>query len=169
MSYVRNFISDYCIIDLETTGLTASSCQIIEIGALKIRNGQIVEQYNQLIKPTCYIPDIVTQLTGITNQDVQNQPTIEEGIPDFLQFIQNDLLIGHNIRFDLSFLKQHVQLLNDYSDTLHLAQKYLPGQPSYKLSALQKSLHLSKNTHRSLDDCQTTYELYEYIKSQQRK
>ena len=163
MKYVRNFVSDYCVLDLETTGLSPDSCQIIEIGVLKVRDGQVVDSFCQLVRPTCMISSFITSLTGISNEMVKNCLTIDEVVPSLLDFIGSDLLVGHNMKFDLSFLSRVVSLSNSYSDTLHLSQRYLQ-LPSYKLSYLQSYLGLSKNTHRSLADCQTTYELYEYLK-----
>ena len=164
MKYIRTFTDDYCVIDLETTGLSAATCDIIEIGILKIRSGKVVDTYCQLVHPSHPISSFITHLTGIDNSMVANSPTIETVLPSMLAFIGNDLLVGHNMKFDLSFLLKHVSLTNAYSDTLHMAQKRFPQLSHHRLSDLQSYLHLSKNTHRSLADCQTTYELYEYMK-----
>ena len=119
-----DIINDYCVIDIETTGLDSKYDEIIEISALKVRNNKVIDQYTNLVKPKqrifvdndekdfCvengekvkYIDEFITDLTGITNQMLQNAPNISEVLPSFNEFVKDDVLIGHNVNFDINFL-----------------------------------------------------------------
>ena len=103
---------DYVCVDIETTGISPQHAQIIEIGALKVRDGEVVDTFSQLIDPGVSVPPEITALTGITTEMVEGQPTIDEVLPNFIAFAGDDLLLGHNIRFDFSFLKQNAINLN---------------------------------------------------------
>ena len=105
-------IKDYVCVDIETTGIRPKWDRIIEIGAVKVRDGKVVDTFSELICPGVPIPSRITQLTGITNEMVTGKSKIEEVLPRFVEFAENDLLLGHNIRFDYSFLKQNAINLN---------------------------------------------------------
>ncbi len=92
-------------IDVETTGLNPELSEIIEIGAVKVEHGKITAEYSQLVKPQRSIPEHITHLTGISDNDVTNEPPIKEIIPDFLDFINGFKLLGQNVGFDVSFLR----------------------------------------------------------------
>ena len=100
-------IKDYVCVDIETTGIRPKWDRIIEIGAVKVRDGKVVDTFSELICTGVPIPSRITQLTGITNEMVTGKSKIEEVLPRFVEFAENDLLLGHNIRFDYSFLKQN--------------------------------------------------------------
>lgn len=166
-NYVRKIISDYCVIDTETTGLSSYYDEIIEVGILKIRDGKIVDQYSQLIKPNNAIDDFITYLTGITNKMLVNQPSIKEVEGEILDFLGDDIIVGHNTSFDIRFLNASFKetLKNEYMDTMIFSRKIYPQLPHHRLSDLAKFLNLANNQHRALADCTTTYQLYETIKS----
>lgn len=166
-NYVRKIISDYCVIDTETTGLSSYYDEIIEVGILKIRDGKVVDQYSQLIKPNNAIDDFITYLTGITNKMLVNQPSIKEVEGEILDFLGDDIIVGHNTSFDIRFLNASFKetLKNEYMDTMIFSRKIYPQLPHHRLSDLAKFLNLANNQHRALADCITTYQLYETIKS----
>lgn len=99
------FPSNYIVFDIETTGLNPKQDEIIEIGAVKIVNHQVVDTFSELIRPNQKISSFITQLTGITNEMVQEAKDIETVLAEFLLFINDQILIGHNVQFDLSFIR----------------------------------------------------------------
>lgn len=158
---------DNCIVcDLETTGFS-SNAEIIEIAALKIINGTVTDTFQTLIKPSTAIPSFIQKLTSITNEMVQDSPSIQEVVPSFLDFIGDFPLIGHNIStFDLPFLNRvllhtlNLELKNDFIDTLILARKKL-SLDNYKLSTIAEYFSVDTgNAHRALTDCYITYECF---------
>lgn len=165
-NYIHEIIDDYCVVDTETTGLSAYYDEIIEIGILKIRDNQIVDQYEQLIHPVYEIDSFITELTGITNEMVAGMPEIQDVKDEVLSFIGDDVIIGHNTSFDLRFLNAGFQteLQNKYMDTMQFARKVYPELSHHRLSDLTKHLNLHTNMHRSLADCISTKELYDVIK-----
>lgn len=166
--YVKEIINDYCVLDLETTGLSAEYDEIIEIGILKVRNNQIVDRFEQLIKPKYEIDDFITKLTGITNEMLSDKPSIQNIKNEVLDFIGNDTIVGHNTSFDIRFLNNSfdVNLENKYIDTMQFARKLFPELEHHRLTDLSKHLNLSNNAHRSIADCITTKDLYDKIKEE---
>lgn len=164
--YVKKIVQDYCVLDLETTGLSWQDDKIIEIGIVKVRNQKIVDKYSQLINPQRKINSFITQLTGISNEMVINMPCIDDIKNDILDFIGNDIIIGHNTSFDLNFLANAFDkdINNEYMDTLQFSRKVYPYMKHHRLADMVELLHLSHNEHRSLADSIATYELYEHLK-----
>lgn len=160
-------LDDYCVIDTETTGLSPYSNEIIEIGILKVRQGQITDRYAQLVMPRQSINSFITQLTGITNEMVAGMPRIGDVKQEVLDFLGNDLIVGHNTSFDIRFLNAGFQnaIRNEYTDTVHYARKLYPELRHHRLTDLAQYLHLSNNEHRALADCITTHQLYEVMKA----
>ncbi len=152
----------YVAIDIETTGLDPEKDCIIEIGAVRFSNRRVEAEWSSLIKPTKNIPSFITQLTGITNDMVRKAPTIQDVIGDLAHFVGNCPIVGHNIRFDLSFLqKQHILWNNHVIDTYELASVLLPTASRYNLGVLAQSLGiLLPATHRALDDARVTHALF---------
>lgn len=165
-NYTRKIIDNYCVLDTETTGFSAYYDEVIEIGILRVRNNQVVEQYQQLIKPTYPIDAFITQLTGITNEMVEGMPSILEVKNQVLSFICDDTLLGHNTSFDIRFLSAGFDqpIDNEYMDTMQFSRKLFPELSSHRLSDMTKYLGLSPNGHRSIADCIATKELYDTIK-----
>ncbi len=170
-NYVKKIIDDYCVLDTETTGLSPSYCSIIEIGILKVRNNQIVDKYSQLIEPPFKIEPFITSLTGISNRMVAGKPKIQEVKDLVLDFIGNDIILGHNTNFDIRFLNASFNdaIDNLYMDTMQFARKLYPELSTHSLTNLVNYLSLSNNEHRALADCIATKELYDVIKNTMNK
>lgn len=168
MKYVRKIVNDYCVVDLETTGLSAEFDEIIELAALKIKGNEIVSKYQQLVKPTYEIDEFITELTGITNDMVADQPSIDEAIQSFLDFIEGETIVGHNTSFDIQFIQKAAkkELNNEYIDTLQLARKVYPDLKHHRLKDMAKYLQFDYTAHRALGDCEATFKLYKDIGSQ---
>lgn len=150
-------------VDLETTGLDPSYERIIEIGAVKFQGDEILEEWQSLVQPGCPIPFNVTQLTGITDEDVSDAPALSRVLPDLRHFIGDAPILGHNVRFDLSFLQRAgLHLSNPGIDTYVLASVMYPAAPRYNLTALSTMLGVQEgNAHRALDDVFMTVALYQ--------
>lgn len=166
-----DLLSDYIVFDIETTGLDSSYDEVIEIGAIKVKNNKIVSKFNSLVKPKNEMDEYITELTGITNEMVKDAPTIEEILPDFMNYIGNDILIGHNVNFDINFIYDNLYrnkfdvLTNDFIDTMRISRKLLPELPHHRLIDLAKYFKIdSTNNHRSLKDCEITMNVYENLK-----
>lgn len=164
--YTKQIISDYVVIDIESTGLQFQFDEIIEIGIARVRNNIVVETYSQLIKPIQEINGFITSFTGITNDMVKNMPVILDVKDSVLEFIGDDIILGHNTAFDLAFLnfRFNTKISNQYMDTLQFARKVFPNLKNHKLTTLVKNFNLSKNEHRALADCISTKQLYDLIK-----
>ncbi len=154
----KSFRRRYVAFDLETTGKNARSDEIIEIGAVRIKNGELGEEFSALVKPSRPISAEITSITGISNRDLENAPPLSEILPDFLDFIGNDILVAHNIEFDIAFLKHWTRKIlkkkidNRMEDTLALSRARLSGQ-SHRLGAVAESLGIElKNWHRATAD-----------------
>ena len=168
------FPDNYTVFDIETTGLDPKYDEIIEIGALKIRNNKIIDQFSFLIKPTSPIDEFIAELTGITNEMVSDAPNIKEILPKFLEFIGDDILIGHNINFDINFVYDNLinnnykkGLSNDFIDTLRLGRGILKELKHHRLKDLAEYYEIDTDgSHRSLKDCEITNEVFKELKSQ---
>ena len=147
----------FIVFDIETTGLNWSQDRIVEIAAVRVHNGAIVDSYQTLINPNMPIPPAATKIHGITNSMVKNAPQISQVIPDFLRYAGSYPLVAHNASFDVSFLQAVTgPLQNPVIDTLSLCRK-LYTLPNYKLTTVAQSLRISPSgAHRSLDDANTT-------------
>ncbi len=165
-NYTKKIIDDYCVLDTETTGLSSYYDEIIEVGVLRVRNNEIVEKYSQLIKPKYEVDDFITSLTGITNDMLIGMPSILDIKEKLLNFIGNDIIVGHNTSFDIRFLNcgLKTELDNKYMDTMQFSRKLYPELKHHRLSDMTKYLNLHNNEHRSIADCISTKELYDCIK-----
>lgn len=168
MSNIDN-IKKYTVIDLEMTGLSAKNDKIIEIGAARVRGGEIVDTISTLVNPKQHIPQRVQELTGITDSDVEKAADMDEAVDNLLDFIGDDIILGQNVTFDYSFLKQwavnhkRTLSLNAY-DTLKIARKCLPAEQSKKLEDLCEYFDVSReNAHRALDDAIETKQIFEKL------
>ena len=161
----------YVVFDLETTGLNPDQDEVIEIGAKKVAEGDVVGNFHSLIRVSKSIPDKVTALTGIDSKLLANEGKhAEDVLVDFLSFIGDMSLVAHNIGYDRRFLENLCEryhkpyITNRLVDTLYLSQKFFKGLDSYKLEDLAKHLQLERsNFHRSMDDAETTRQLYEKL------
>jgi len=149
-------------VDLETTGLDAARDEIIEIGAVRLRDGQIVEEWSTLVNPGRPIPREISALTGIRSEDVLDAPGIHQVLPLLTGFVGSAPWIAHNITFDAGFLRQRGTLTrNPQIDTYELAAVLLPRAPRYNLRSLTTQLGIDIGTaHRALADARATALLY---------
>ena len=161
---------DYTVIDLETTGLSSSYDEIIECAALRVRGGEIVDKFQSLVCPSFPVCDFIVQLTGITNEMLDGCSKIETVLPEFLRFIGDDVLLGHNVGFDVNFIYDaSMRVLgktfrNDFVNTLRVAQKAIPSLAHYRLSDLCEYYKVdTTSAHRALSDCQMTHEIYQLM------
>ncbi len=168
-SYNRTFNQEFVIFDFETTGLSPTENEILEVGAICARNFLPVKQFQMLIKPSRPIHPDATKIHGITDDMVKDAPSIQEVLPQLMEFIGARTLVAHNAKFDLSFLqvalKKHLnrECNNPSIDTLLLSRECFT-QPSYALGALAKSFGIEMaQAHRSIFDCQATLELFKKI------
>lgn len=163
-------INEYVVLDLEMTGLSAKTDQIIEIGAIKIKDNVIVDTFGGLVNPSCKIPTRVVELTGITDDMVRQGMERDEAVLGLLDFIDGYILVGQNLNFDYSFLKQwavnHKRALEAKAcDTLKIARKLLPPEQPKKLEALCKYFGIERaREHRAMDDAIETWQVFEKLK-----
>ena len=163
-------IEEYIVLDLEMTGLSPKTDYIIEIGAVKIKNNKIIDKFETLVNPECKIPERVVELTGITDEMVLNGMNKDEAIEKILRFIDGSILVGQNINFDYSFLKQWAvnhkkQLEVKACDTLKIARVLLPPEQPKKLEDLCQYFEIERNReHRAMDDAIETWKVFEALK-----
>lgn len=161
-------INTYVCIDLETTGLNPKQDRIIEIGAVKVLNGQITDSFSTLINPGRKLEDRIVELTGITDGDLEDKPYIEEVLPAVMDFLGDYTLLGHSILFDYSFLKkaavnQKLTFERQAIDTLKIARKYLTELEHRSLDYLCDYYHIPHHAHRALADAEATHILYQRL------
>lgn len=166
-NYIDYPARNYTVIDTETTGLSAQRDHIVEISAIKIRDKHIVDRFTTLVNPEIAIPKKATEIHGITDQMVANQPTIDKVLPAFLDFIEGEILLGHNIPYDLRMINSYLAENIDHQlvDTMLVARKKLPQLDNHKLITIIKHYNLGESQdHRSMSDCLYTYQVYEALK-----
>ena len=162
----QQFTDTYVVFDLETTGFSAEADRIIEIGAVKITDGKIVDKFSTFVNPQIPISFRIEKLTGITDAMVLSAPTIETVLKEFLDFCGDAVLVAHNAEFDTSFIankaqKQGITVNNTILDTVLLAQFVIPNLHNYKLDTLCKHLGVSlENHHRAVDDAGATADAF---------
>lgn len=165
-------VSDYVVFDFETTGISDTNDDIIEISAVKVKKNKVVDTFSTLVNPQRRIPASATRVNGITDQMVANAPTLEEALPEFLKFVDGFVLVGHNIHtFDMKFLNiatddlYGTMVSNDYIDTLYMARRCLPELSHHRLTDLAEYFHFStEGAHRALNDCIMNQKCYESMK-----
>lgn len=158
-------VRDFICIDLETTGLSPKVDRIIEIGALKVRQGKVEDTFHQLIDPRMELEDRVVELTGIRDSDLEGQPILEEILPALEAFLGEDILVGHRISFDYSFLKRaFVNQKRNFEkqgiDTLRIARALVTDCESKRLESLCRFFSIEHKAHRAMGDALATVELY---------
>jgi ATP-dependent DNA helicase DinG len=164
----------YVALDIETTGLDAERDTILEIGAVRFKGNQVYDTYSALINPGRPIPYKIQQLTGITPADVNGAPPIDDVLPELRRFVGDNPIIGHNVSFDLGFLrKQGLFESHANVDTFELASILLPFAGRYGLTHLLNYLNIETppedQAHRALDDAQATRRLFEALLDQARR
>ncbi len=164
---------NYVVFDLETTGFSPEYAEIIEIGAIRVKEGIIKERFRTYVNPRRGIPKQITELTGISAEQTARAPRIEEAIERFLSFIGDDILIAHNASFDLRFVCTVCAILghrfeNDVIDSIKIAKRYIVSK-SYKLEVLKNMLGIRLPSHNALDDCTVTGKVIEYCRKKQKE
>ena len=162
-------VDDYVVLDLETTGLDPSKEWIIEIGAARVRDGEVVDTFTALVKPPVAISGFITSLTGITDEMVADAPGEAEVLPRLRDYIGDDVVMGHNVTFDIRFVRQASERLglpafaNEYVDTLRISQRLYPDM-RHRLSDLIERLHVGEVVaHRALSDVLQTKAVYDVM------
>ncbi len=161
-----DFSEEFVVFDIETTGLSPLNCKITEIGAVKIKDGEILESYNTFVNPQCPIPQEIVELTSITDEMVADARTIDDVLPEFLEFVGDRLLMAHNADFDISFIRAAAKELNipfesPYLDTLGLSRFLNKELKSHKLDVLAKHYKLEElQHHRACDDAETLAKIF---------
>ncbi len=170
------FPEEYCVLDLETTGLSPQWDHIIEIGAIRYKNGEEIDRFQSLVQPPksdiyddndnieeSYVDSYITQLTGITNEMLVDAPTISTVLPQFLAFVSDFTIIGYNAAFDVNFIFDACQreldmtFSNNYVDVLRIARKLFPEWAHHRLKDVSKYFSIpNPNEHRAIGDCLTT-------------
>lgn len=164
------FPDDYTVLDIETTGVSSSNSEIIEIGAVCVRNNEIVDEFCELVKPYRMIPQQITKITGITNDMVKDAEPIENVLPRFLRFSADDIIVGHNVSFDLNFIRDradyfNMHFTNDFVDTMRLSRKFNTHLIRHRLSDLTEYFHITnKHAHRAVSDCISTHLIFQEMK-----
>lgn len=162
-------LKSYIAFDIETTGLNPLENEIIEIGALKVRDGKVADRFIEFIRPLAPISPMITNLTGITNEMVAGAKTRCQVVGDFLDFCENDVLIGHNVIFDYSFVKcsamqDGLAFEKMGIDTLKIAKKVHTDLESKSLGSLCSHYHIeNKAAHRAYHDALATAKLYQTL------
>ena len=173
-SYDPDFRAECIVFDIETTGLSVQNCKITEIGAVKIRNGKVLDRFDTFVNPECPIPEEIVKLTGITDEMVADAPKYPEALQNFFSFIadgnagqkEKKLLIAHNANFDIGFIRHFAALAglpfeNPYLDTVALSKYLNPELKNHKLDTIAEAYHLGDfNHHRACDDAEMLAMIY---------
>jgi DNA polymerase-3 subunit alpha (Gram-positive type) len=161
-------VESYISFDLETTGLNPKRDKIIEVGAIKVIEGKEVDYRNFFLNPGIKLPERITEITGITDEDVKGANTIGEELGGLLEFMEDFPILGQSVMFDYSFLKkacedQKITLDKEGLDTLRLARIYLPNLKSKQLSSLCEYYDIPLKAHRACEDARATHFLYQKL------
>ena len=157
---------DYVVFDIETTGFSPVNNRIIEIGAVKVSGGEIVDRFSTFVNPDVPIPFEIEKLTSIRDEDVMDSPQIDVILPQFLQFCEGCIMVAHNASFDMSFIMENCRRLGypqefTYVDTVGISRVLLKNQSKHTLDAVAKTLGISlENHHRAVDDAECTAHIF---------
>ena len=157
---------DYVVFDIETTGFSPVNNRIIEIGAVKVSDGEIVDRFSTFVNPDVPIPFEIEKLTSIRDEDVMDSPQIDVILPQFLQFCEGCIMVAHNAGFDMSFIMENCRRLGypqefTYVDTVGISRVLLKNQSKHTLDAVAKTLGISlENHHRAVDDAECTAHIF---------
>ena len=165
------WVDNYVLVDIETTGLSPRTDEIIEIGAIKVKENKIIDTYNTLIKIDRNLNPFITKLTGITDKMLETGKETDKALEEFVNFTGNEIIMGHNVNFDINFIYDKClsyldyYLSNDFVDTMRIAKHILPDIQNYKLGTLANYFGVDyRSAHRGLEDVEITYEVYNKLK-----
>lgn len=173
MKSLMAFVDSYTVIDIETTGLSRCHDNIIEISAVKVINREPTDKFDSFVNPKRKISPFITELTGLSNDDVSAAPVLEDIIAEFLEFIGNDYIVGHNVTFDIGFITKKLcdlglyskGICNEFIDTMYLGRAVFPDKPHHQLSDICSMLNVEyKDAHKSINDCYITQKCYEAMR-----
>ena len=158
--------TEYIVFDIETTGLSQKKNKIIEIGAVKVKDGEEIDRFSEFINPEEPIPYSIEQLTSITDEMVMHAPTVDVILPKFLEFCGDDIVVAHNAAFDTGFIKKNAKDLgmkfdNTIMDTMTLSHVLLPELGKFTLDRVCKALNVkNEHHHRAVDDANATAKIF---------
>ena len=158
--------TEYIVFDIETTGLSQKKNKIIEIGAVKVKDGEEIDRFSEFINPEEPIPYSIEQLTSITDEMVMHAPTVDVILPKFLEFCGDDIVVAHNAAFDTGFIKKNAKDLgmkfdNTIMDTMTLSHALLPELGKFTLDRVCKALNVkNEHHHRAVDDANATAKIF---------
>ncbi len=165
------FPDSYVVIDTETTGLSPQNCRLIEVAAIRYEKGVETARFSELIQPGCTVNYYITKLTGITNEALEDARSEAEVLPEYLAFIGDSMIVGHNVTFDIGFLEAAADrcfgshFSNDYVDTMLIGRKVLPRLPHHRLQDLAMYYSVSyEGAHRAVNDCAITHKCLQKMK-----
>ena len=155
----------YVVLDIETTGFSSEKDKIIDISAVKIVNGKMIEQFSTLVNPGIVITREVANLTSITNDMVKDAPPCEEVIRELMGFCKGSVLVSHHAEFSMSFIKQAGKYLDldvdiSYIDTLTMSRALLPDLEKYRLDIVASALNISYESDRTIDCAECTVQVF---------
>ncbi len=159
---IKKFVSDYVCLDLETTGLSKDRDKIIEIAIVVVKNNQIAESFTTLINPGFKISNRIIEITGITNEMLEDAPILDDVISNKVKnLIGNEIIMGHNVTFDINFLRNNIHdFRNDHVDTLSLSRICLPQLGHHRLCDLSDFFNIETEFHRAMSDVMTTISVF---------
>lgn len=168
---ISKYVGNYVVFDLETTGISTRRDDIIEISAIRVKDHERTETFSRLVNPGRPIPPEATRVNGITDEMVYGEDGLGVILPEFLNFIGEEILVGHNIQsFDLLFLNRAADMMhtrtvdNDFIDTLYMARNCIPELSHHRLTDLAEYFKVStKGAHRALNDCMMNQICYEHM------
>ena len=172
MATIIEFPNDYCVLDVETTGYSAEYDDIIEFGMIRVRGGEMTETYQQLVNPGYALDEFIVEKTGITDADLVGAPSVGDVIAEVLDFIGNDIVLGHNVPFDARFLDAAYSEIgksfeNETIDTMRISRKLAPNLEHHRLCDLDERFDGGASRyHRALADCETTRRVFENQKNE---
>lgn len=168
---LETYVPDYVVFDLETTGISPKYDEVIEICGVKVRGGRVIDEFSSMVNPKCSIPYAASRVNNITNEMVADAPLFTDVLIEFLNFIGDDVLVGHNIHsFDMKFIYRDAERFygqipdNDYIDTLSIARNYIPQLVHHRLGDLCSLYGIStQGAHRALNDCHMNQQVFEHL------
>lgn len=171
-SSLDEFTKDYVVIDIETTGFNPKKDKILEVAGIKVRDNEIIDTFQSFINAGVRVPSHITKLTGIKQNMVDTAPDACLVIRDFIEFINNDVIVGHNVNFDINFiydacLELNHTFNNDFIDTMKMSRRLMKEMDNHKLTTLKDHFQIKNISHRALADCETTKCIYDKLKNNQ--
>lgn len=168
---IIDFPTEYVMIDTETTGYSPEYDSLLEIGALRVKDGEVVEEFNSFVGFEGIVPEYITELTGITTEMLAGAPPVNEAVKRFLDFLGDNTIVGFNVGFDINFLRKalldyyNCELNNTYIDCLRFARRLFPEEPHHRLKDMARILNIKVDReHRASSDCYTTKAVFDKLR-----